>query len=223
MQAVILAAGQGLRLRPFTEHNPKALVLVNNQPLLFYTLQSLPDSITEIIIVVGYLGQQIVDHFGDSYNNIPITYCWQKELLGTGDALLCAKDLLKDKFLVINGDDLYRKSDLEKLILHDQSILTWESEEAYEFGLKVYNDLLIGFDESSKLKNCGAYVLQQSFFEEPLVKITVHEQTEYSLPHTLIQLAKTAQITAVQASFWFPIGTPDQLQLANKYLQRKEP
>lgn len=220
MQTVILAAGQGLRLRPFTEHSPKALVPVNNKALLFHTLKSLPDSITEIVIVVGYLGQQIVDEIGDSYNNIPITYCWQEELLGTGDALLCAKDLLKGKFLVINGDDLYRQSDLEKLISYDQAILTWESDSAYEFGLKVENELLLGFDKNSKLKNCGAYVLQTDFFKQDLVKITVHDQTEYSLPHTLIQLAQNAKIHAVIATFWFPIGTPDQLEFANQYLQR---
>jgi NDP-sugar pyrophosphorylase family protein len=221
MQAVILAAGQGLRLRPFTEHSPKALVPVNNQPLLFHTLKSLPQSISEIIIVVGYLGDQIVEAIGDSYNGVPISYAWQKDLLGTGDALLCAKDLLKDKFLVINGDDLYRQSDLEKLIVCDQSILTWESQEAYEFGLKVADNKLIGFDENSKLKNCGAYVLKTDFFNQPLVKITVHDKTEYSLPHTLINLAETEDITAVPATFWFPIGTPTQLEFANSYLSRQ--
>ena len=221
MQAVILAAGQGLRLRPFTEHSPKALVPVNNQPLLFHTLKSLPQSISEIIIVVGYLGDQIVEAIGDSYNDVPISYAWQKDLLGTGDALLCTKDLLKDKFLVINGDDLYRQSDLEKLIACNQSILTWESQEAYEFGLKVSNDKLIGFDENSKLKNCGAYVLKTDFFNQPLVKITVHDKTEYSLPHTLIKLAETEDITAIPATFWFPIGTPTQLEFANSYLSRQ--
>ncbi len=220
MQAVILAAGQGLRLRPFTEHSPKALVPVNNQPLLFHTLESLPESISEIIIVVGYLGQQIIDSIGDSYNNIPVTYAWQKDLLGTGDALLCAKDLLKDKFLVINGDDLYRQSDLEKLIQNEWAMLTWQSTEVSEFGLKVENSQLAGFDNNSSLLNCGAYVLQQSFFNEPLIEITVHEKTEYSLPHTLVKLANREHVVALMATFWFPIGTPTQLEFANRYLQR---
>ena len=222
MQAVILAAGQGLRLRPFTEHSPKALVPVNNQALIFHTLQSLPDSISEIIIVVGYLGQQIVDQVGTSYNTIPIRYCWQNELLGTGDALLQAKDVLRDSFLVLNGDDLYNKQDLTALISHPWAMLAWQSTTQSEFGLQVKDQVLIGFEENSSLLNCGAYVLQKSFFDKPLAEITVHNKTEYSLPHTLVAMAADTTITALTARFWLPIGTPEQLAFANAYLSRKQ-
>ncbi len=221
MQAVILAAGKGLRLRPFTEHHPKPLIDIAGKPLLEYTLESLPDSITEIIIVIGYLGNQIKDYFGDSWNGKPIKYVVQENLLGTGDALLQAKPLVENSFLAINGDDLYAKADLARLMEYPLSILAWPSSVAQENGLKVTANMdLIDFDETSTLINCGAYFLSKDFFNNPLAEITVHDKTEYSLPHTLVTIAKTQPVKVVEATHWFPVGTPAQHEFANKYYEQ---
>lgn len=222
MQAVILAAGKGLRLRPFTETKPKALIPIADKPLLEYTLESLPGAITEIVIVIGYLGEQIVEHFGNDWHGIPITYVTQPELRGTGDALLVATDVLHDDFLVVNGDDLYEKDDLTKLLEFPMSILAWQSTTTTQFGLKHDdNGILQGFDATSTLVNCGAYHLNTTFFNEPLAPITVHEQTEYSLPHTLVTLAARTQVTVVPATMWLPVGTPQQLDFANNYFIKR--
>jgi UDP-N-acetylglucosamine diphosphorylase / glucose-1-phosphate thymidylyltransferase / UDP-N-acetylgalactosamine diphosphorylase / glucosamine-1-phosphate N-acetyltransferase / galactosamine-1-phosphate N-acetyltransferase len=219
MQAVILAAGKGLRLRPFTEHHPKPLIPVANIPLIERTISSLPDEITEIIIVVGYLGDQIISHIGSSYNDLPITYVEQTELLGTGDALLRAKHLLHKNFLVVNGDDLYTKEDLAKLISNNFGILAWESTQpAGVFGLATNEDYnLTGFSSESKLINCGAYALNCSFFDTELVSISVHGKTEYSLPHTLAEISETSVVGVTISSHWLPVGTPLQLDFANNY------
>ncbi len=222
MQAVILAAGKGLRLRPFTEKHPKPLIPVANKPLLKYTLETLPDSITEIIIIIGYLGEQIKDCLGDNWNGKPIKYIVQENLVGTGDALLQAKNVVEQNFLVVNGDDLYSKDDLTALLNHPYSILAWESTVAYEFGLKVSEDMqLMGFDPNSTLINCGAYHLTKDFFKDPLAEITVRDKTEYSLPHTLVNIAQHDTVMVVPATHWFPIGTPAQHIFANGYYTRK--
>ena len=222
MQAVILAAGKGLRLRPFTEKHPKPLIPVAHKPLIKYTLETLPDSITEIIIVIGYLGQQIQDYLGDSWNGKPIKYVVQENLVGTGDALLQAKDLVEQNFLVVNGDDLYSKDDLTALLKYDYSILAWESTVPYPFGLSVLeNGQLVGFDPKSALLNCGAYHLTKDFFKNPLAEIQVHDKTEYSLPHTLVNIAQHEQVMVVSATHWFPVGTPAQHIFANGYYVRK--
>lgn len=222
MQVVILAAGQGLRLRPYTETHPKPLIPVAHKPLIKHTLETLPDNTSEIIIVIGYLGSQIQDYLGDSWKGKSIKYVEQKHLVGTGDALLQAKNLVEENFLVVNGDDLYSKEDLTLLLKYPYSILTWQSTTPYEFGLDVAEDMqLVGFDPKSALLNCGAYHLTKDFFNNPLAQITVHDKTEYSLPHTLVEIAKHERVMAVPATHWFPVGTPAQHIFADGYYARK--
>ncbi|MDQ3018356.1 MAG: nucleotidyltransferase family protein [bacterium] len=221
MQAVILAAGKGLRLRPFTEHHPKPLIPVAGKPLLHYTIETLPEAVTEIIIVIGYLGEQIIENLGDNWEGKPITYVNQPDLSGTGNALLMAKPLLRGQFLVVNGDDLYSKEDLTDLAKHSYSILAWQSQKTYEYGLAINEEMqLIGFDVNASLLNCGAYALNCDFFNYPLATIEVHGKTEYSLPHTLINIADKEKVMVVKATHWFPVGTPAQLDFANSYYIR---
>ena len=222
MQAVILAAGKGLRLRPFTENHPKPLIPIAGKPLIEYTLESLPDNTTEIVIVVGYLSDQIIAHLGNSWRGIPIRYVEQEILLGTGDAILQAKDIVASNFLVVNGDDLYDKKDLTKLLDYPLSILAWPSTQASERGLlKAESGQLQGFSESSTLVNCGAYHLTKEFFQNDLVAITVHDKTEYSLPHTLVEMAEDHEVMVIEAQHWLPVGTPEQLKFANDYYIKK--
>lgn len=218
MQAVILAAGKGLRLRPFTEKHPKPLIDINHQPLLEHTLGSLPNTVDKVIIVVGYLGEQIVEHFGSYWNTKQIHYVKQTELLGTGDALHRAKDLLISPFLVVNGDDLYTKADLEKLVEQENSMLVWPSQKTSNYGI-VKNEAgnFDGFSDESSLINCGAYFLTNDFFDIPLVEVPVPNGVEYSLPHTLAKLAEQTPVRLVEATRWLPVGTPEQLQFANDY------
>lgn len=222
MQAVILAAGKGLRLRPFTEYHPKPLIPIADTALIEHTIKCLPDEITQIIIVIGYLAEQIKDHLGDSWNGKPITYVVQEKLQGTGDALLQAKDIVEQNFLVVNGDDLYDKNDLTKLLAHPISILAWKSTVPTEFGLNVdTTGKLLGFDATSSLVNCGAYHLTKDFFNSALAEITVHDKTEYSLPHTLAKIAENETVMVIPATHWLPVGTPAQLTFANEYYIKK--
>ena len=72
MQAVILAAGVGKRLKPLTDDLPKPMVRVNGRPILEYTLSILPKEIDEVILIVGYLKEKIIEYFGDSFKGVPI-------------------------------------------------------------------------------------------------------------------------------------------------------
>ncbi|AUV82954.1 UTP--glucose-1-phosphate uridylyltransferase [Salinigranum rubrum] len=111
MYGVVLAAGEGTRLRPRTAERPKGLVEVAGQPLLthcFETLRAL--GVDELVVVVGYQGEQIVSYYGDRFGDLPLTYAHQTERRGLADALLTAEsraDLDAD-FLVLNGDNVCR-------------------------------------------------------------------------------------------------------------------
>ncbi len=109
MQAVLLAAGKGTRLRPLTRTTPKALIDICGKPLLQHILEALPDAVQEIFIIVGYLRGQVMERFGGTWDGKPIRYIVQDPLTGTGPAVHLAKDRLRGKFLVVNGDDIYSR------------------------------------------------------------------------------------------------------------------
>jgi NDP-sugar pyrophosphorylase family protein len=186
MQAVILAAGFGLRLRPFTEHNPKGLVPVLGKPLLAWTLERLPQNVDEIIIVTGWLGEKISTEFGSSHNNRPIHYATQNPINGTGFALRSAKNMLSGTFLVVNGDDLYTADDLESLSQEHWAMLATSTTKPVPGALTVTDSGIItsidaDLTENEKWQNCGAYVMNTDFFSLPLVEIPVRDKIEYSL------------------------------------------
>lgn len=106
MQAVILAGGLGIRLRPLTYRVPKSMVPILDKPYLYYQLEFLSkQGIPDILILTGYLGNQIEEYFKDgSYLGLRIRYCREREPVGTGGALRNAWSLLEEKFFIIYGD-----------------------------------------------------------------------------------------------------------------------
>ena len=92
IKAILLCAGVGSRLAPLTDNLPKALVEVKSKPLIEYKLEILKTRVSEVIIIIGYLGEKIKEKYGDNYTGLKLRYVEQKELLGTGNALICAKD-----------------------------------------------------------------------------------------------------------------------------------
>ena len=109
MKAMVLAAGQGTRLRPLTDHTPKALVPVAGRPMIEYALLLLRYyGIHEIIINLHHLGEQIERRLGDGHQlGLALSYSRETELLDTGGGLLRAKSFLQDaSFIVINTDAL---------------------------------------------------------------------------------------------------------------------
>lgn len=219
MQAVILAAGRGLRLRPLTETTPKALVDVCGTPLIRRTLTSLPDRVTEVFIVVGHLKEQIVDALGDSVDGRDITFVTQDPLDGTGSALHLLRNQLRgEKFLVVNGDDLYAAGDLERLIAHPLAMLVSPTNDAVAASALCDPDGRFEGLESNapaaetKLRVCGAYVLDERFFRYPLAEVKVHGNIEFSLPHTLVEMSRDCDIHVEKATKWYPVGTPEELE-----------
>lgn len=218
MQAVILAAGRGKRMQHLSDTTPKPIVQVNGKPLLAHKLEALPDDISDIVMIIGYRGHQIVDHFGSSYAGRPITYVYQATLNGTGGALKYAEDILGERFMVLMGDDLYIKKDLEKLSAHDLALLAYEHDNALSFGIVTTNEeehLLEVVERphavEKGLVNTGAYMLDRRFFDHPLAPLG---NGEYGLPQTLARVAKMHPVKVLRASAWHPVSTPDDVEKA---------
>src|SRR5262245_38650143 len=113
MDAVILAAGLGMRLRPHTEKTPKPLLLVQGRPILDWILGALPGEVDRVVVVVNYLAEQIEHYLKEQKHFAHWKTVRQEVPRGTGDAFRsCRPHLDADRYLVLNGDDLFGAADL---------------------------------------------------------------------------------------------------------------
>lgn len=210
MQAVILCAGRGTRMGDLTNNTPKPMLKIGNKNLIEHKLDILPEEIKEIILVIGYKGEVIKSYFGDSYNNIPIKYIHMDVLSGTASAIWWCKNILKDRFLVLMGDDLYGEIDILNLLEHELSIGVFETDEHNEKHM-VCQDHSNNFTYLGYGRNVcvGAYVLDRKFFNYKLVKL--EKSDEFGLPQTLQQATKDMSIKVVPLSFWHQVSRESDL------------
>ena len=117
-QAVILAAGEGRRLRPFTASMPKAMLSIAGKPILQYIIEALAENgIRNIVLVVGYRKEQIFDYIGAGERfNVEINYIEQEKQLGTASALMKARSAVDDEFMLLPGDKLIDAETISQLI-----------------------------------------------------------------------------------------------------------
>jgi NDP-sugar pyrophosphorylase family protein len=107
MKAVVLAAGEGQRLRPLTFTRPKHMIPVGGKPILEHLIGTLREAeIEEILIVVNYKSEMIKEHFNSGERfNVKIDYVMQEKVLGTADAIAAAENYINNEdFLAVNGD-----------------------------------------------------------------------------------------------------------------------
>lgn len=224
MQAVILAAGRGTRMGALTESIPKPMLELLGKPLLEWKLEMLPEAIAEVVFIIGYHGNQIEKHFGENWNGLKISYVVQEKLDGTGGAIALVKDMVKENFLVMMGDDLYHPDDLRNLTGESLAVLGLEVSQAEQFGLLEEDGErnLLKITErphgyTTGIVNTGAYLLQSDFFNYPLVAIT---ETEYGLPQTLVEMGKDIPVKVLRAHAWQPVGKPEDIALGEGFLKK---
>ncbi len=192
MIAIILAAGEGSRLKPFTITRPKVMIPVGNKPILEYVITALRESgIIDIILVVGYKREKIMDYFGDGHSRgVDITYVEQSPQLGTAHALRQAAHLINDDFLVVNGDTVVDASDIKE-ILHaqpcDVAMLTIHTSSAQKYGVvETNNGLVKSIEEKPKHEDGGNMVNAGVYrFSTRIIKfleyLDISERGEYEI------------------------------------------
>lgn len=228
MQCIILAAGKGTRLRPLTENTPKPLVQVNGKALLDHIVEALPSAIDELIIVTGYLGEQIREHCGQEFHGRPVTYIHQEEQNGTAKALWLAKDLIQDRFMFMFADDIHGKNDLARAVSYSRSMLVAQVDNPEKFGIVVRrpDGTISQMIEKPKHapSNCastGAMVLDTHIFEyEPEESKTI--KGEYYLTEVIERYSKDFPIAVVEQGRWIPIASIEDVERANALIAAEE-
>lgn len=221
MDAILLAAGLGTRLRPHTETTPKPLLPVRGRPILDWSLGALPPEVDRVIVVIYYLAEQVEAYLQTQRHFAKWETVYQEKPRGTGDAARsCQERIRSERFFVLNGDDLYGAADLAALAACPAGLLVHPVDEPERFGIAflkadgtleklVEKPKLTG----TRLANTGAYLFPKHVFE---IELKESARGEYEITDYVTALAGREPVHAVRTNFWLPIGTIEAWQNAQK-------
>jgi len=222
-QAVILAAGEGQRLRPFTVNKPKTMLSIADKPILQYVIEALArNGVRNIVIVAGYRKDQIFDYIGNGEQfGVNVVYITQEKQLGTAHALLQAKDAAEDEFLVLPGDNLIDADTIARFVdVKPDAVLVKTVPDPTRYGLVITEgDTVRSIVEKPReaetdIVNTGIYAFRREVFD--------FIDTELDIPdviNSMIEKDSTVNFQETDGT-WFDVVYPwDILSLNNEVLR----
>lgn len=223
MECVVLAAGEGKRMRPLTAKRPKVMLPLANRPMMEHLVLAAREAgITDFIFVVGYGEREIRRHFGDGSGfGIHIRYAPQRQQRGTADALRSARDFVTGPFLLLNGDMIVKSPDIANLCSCQAPCMsTSTTDHPQDYGVVVVeNDLVTTLEEKSKHLgssqiNAGAYFFSPDIFEL-IDRVQTSSRGELELTDALSYYIEEKKLTSYQLSHWMDVGNPWDMLDAN--------
>jgi len=239
MKAVVLAAGEGTRLRPLTFTKPKPMLPIGGKPILEHVLYALKEAgIKDIYIIVHYMAEKVKQYFGDgSKHELKIEYLFQPEPRGTADALLVAEPHLNEDFMLVYGDLLVSSKAVQRLIqtfkrenpMAVMAVVPVENPEHYGVVGFQGNRVTKIVEKPSKgkapsnLANAGIYVFTPEIFKEAR-KTKTSTRGELELTDSITMLAEQGKeviAEKISREDWMDIGFPWSLLEANEWTLKK--
>lgn len=230
MKAVILAGGEGTRLRPYTYETPKPMLPLGdeNKPILYYVIKNIKRAgITEFIIAAGYKYEKIVEYFGDgSKLGVKIDYSIEKEKLNTAGAILPFKAKLDETFVVAMGDHITNINIREMIDSHKKSgciatIALLKGKIPIEYGVaEVRKNRVVEFIEKpaiEKLYNTAIYIFEPEIFNY----ILENEDFAKDVFPRLLKMKKEINAYIFEGA-WYDIGRVADYERLNKELKMSE-
>ena len=238
MDAVVLAAGEGTRLRPLTADQPKGMVEVAGQPILTYCFEQLVElGAEQLVVVVGYRKGNIIQQYGDEFEGVPITYAHQREAEGLADALLTAEAHVDDEFMLMLGDNIFQ-ANLEDVAENQRAEHTdaaflvekvpWE--EASRYGVcetdddgRIHAVVEKPDDPNSRLVMTGFYTFTPAIFHACKL-VQPSDRGEYELSDAIDLLIQSGRnISAIELEGWrMDIAYPEDRDEAERRLRSDE-
>jgi len=237
VKAVVLAAGEGVRLQPLTFTRPKHMISVGGKPILEHCLDAVKAcGINHAIIVVHYMADVIRQHFGSGEKfGLEIEYVEQPSVLGTGNAVSVVEPFIEDDFVLVYGDLLFTPEALKKVLnLHSAkkpaatlAVVPVERPEDYGV-LEIERDGLVKRiiekpareEAPSNMANAGIYTFSTEIFSK-IRKIKASSRGEWEITDAIQLLIKEGMsVFAVEIprADWFDIGRPWDLLEANRWV-----
>jgi bifunctional UDP-N-acetylglucosamine pyrophosphorylase/glucosamine-1-phosphate N-acetyltransferase len=233
MKALILAAGEGTRMRPLTANIPKPLLPVSGKPFLQHIIETLERlGIADIFLLIGWKNQRIKEYFGEGEKfNVNITYLYQEERMGTAHAVGIAQSKINSPFLCLNGDivvsDSYLKGIMDFYSNYKGSIMSLaEVENPGRFGVvSLSDDKVMEIEEKPKvpksnLVNAGIYLFTPSIFSA-IEETGKSSRGEYEITDSIKILMREGDVFGYTLNEpWIEIGRPWDLLSANSALMQ---
>ncbi len=223
MKAVILAGGFGTRIRSRVSDMPKPMARFNGKPLLEYLVEQLSKHFTEIIMLVGYKAEQIINYFGDGAKwGVKIKYSIEKEPMDTGGAIKLAKELINDDFVLLNGDN-YHELDYELLKKQKENtmIVTKAINPTQVTIVKIKDGIITGLKErpsnpepDDNLMNAGVLVLKKEVLD------LIPDGKSHFETTTLPLLIKKGMKAIEYNGYYIDIGTPSNYDKFVEYSKK---
>ncbi len=225
MKVVILAAGQGVRLHPLTETQPKVMLPLANRPVLEHIMvEAIRAGFRDFVFVVGYRSHAIEAYFQDGARwSAHIEYVTQPQQLGTAHALSTLAGMVADRFLVINGDSLVKAPDIGRVAASDRIALgVIEHRDPRHLGVvSIEGGRIVRIHEKmenppSNLANAGLYLFTPDIFSA-LARTRKSPRGEYELTASLQLLIDEGQVVShTHLEYWKDLTYPWDLLDANE-------
>ncbi|MEE8194566.1 MAG: bifunctional sugar-1-phosphate nucleotidylyltransferase/acetyltransferase [Dehalococcoidales bacterium] len=229
MKAVILAAGEGSRMRPLTYTRPKVMLPIANKPIMEHLLIELARAgIGEFVFVVGYHDEQVRDYFSSGGKwGVKIDYCTQRKPLGTADAIKRVEGSVKGNFLVLNGDNIVGQEDIASLASRgDNTISVVRVDDIRELGVvEVSDGRVVHIYEKidrppSNMANAGLYLFTPDIFDA-IARTPKSPRGEYEITDSLqLMIDGGCHIACQEIGYWLDCSYPWDLLSANEALLR---
>ncbi|MFZ0041803.1 MAG: NDP-sugar synthase [Solirubrobacteraceae bacterium] len=222
MQALILAGGQGTRLRPLTSTVPKPVVPLVGRPFISYMIEWLRGhGVDDVILACGFMAEGVQSVLGDGSSlGVRLRYIEEPEPLGTGGALKFAEDLLDERFFMLNGDLLTDINLTAQLREHERTgaratiaLIAVEDPSAYglvrrrdDFSVREFVEKPRPDEVDTNLVNAGAYILEREILDQ-----MAPAGTRVSIEREVFPALVGRGLYGHEVSgYWVDIGTPER-------------
>jgi mannose-1-phosphate guanylyltransferase len=238
LRAMILAAGRGERLRPLTEAKPKPLVQVAGRCLIDYAIDACRNAgITDVIVNLHHLGDQIRDHLGDGSGcGVSISYSEEATLLGSGGGIREAKEMLgRSTFVTLNADTIIDIDLLPVLEAHRQTqaaatLVLRKDPEMEKFGLiKLESDHRIGAFLATQRADTAGSLEPYMYTGVQILEPEVFDFMPASGSFSITEVTYPQMLRADRPLFgypfdgpWITVGTPEELEKAERRLATQD-
>ncbi len=234
MRVIILAAGEGKRLRPLTEKRPKHMIPIAGKPIIHQLIDSFKSNgVYKFSIVVGHLRENIVQYLLDGKEfGIEVEYVYQNNLYGTADALAQTENKIEETRFIVCYGDMYLSSDAIREVINayddksfDAAVTVVPTKDQKQYGIvQIENGYVHEIVEKPKVvfpnsfANAGIYIFERSIFKG-IRKTRKSRRGELELTDSITNLKKSGskiKSILINSKSWIDIGLPWNLLDANK-------